>query len=45
MRHDEVVIDVRDLRMRYGSTDVLDGVELQVRRGEVKRLRGKPVGD
>ncbi len=40
MRHDEVVIDVRDLRMRYGSTDVLDGVELQVRRGEVIALLG-----
>ncbi len=40
MRHDDVVIDVRDLRMRYGSTDVLDGVELQVRRGEVIALLG-----
>ncbi|WP_258724382.1 ABC transporter ATP-binding protein [Cellulomonas sp. NS3] len=40
MRHDEVVIDVRDLRMRYGSTDVLDGVDLQVRRGEVIALLG-----
>ena len=40
MRHDDVVIDVRDLRMRYGTTDVLDGVDLQVRRGEVIALLG-----
>jgi ABC-2 type transport system ATP-binding protein len=40
MRHDDVVVDVRDLRMRYGSTDVLDGVDLQVRRGEIIALLG-----
>jgi ABC-2 type transport system ATP-binding protein len=37
---DEVVVDVRDLRMRYGSAEVLDGVELTVRRGEVVTLLG-----
>jgi ABC-2 type transport system ATP-binding protein len=37
---DEVVVEVRDLRMRYGSKDVLDGVELTVRRGEVVTLLG-----
>jgi ABC-type branched-subunit amino acid transport system ATPase component len=31
---DELVLDVRGLRMRYGTTDVLDGVDLQARRGE-----------
>jgi ABC-2 type transport system ATP-binding protein len=34
------VIAVRDLRMRYGSRDVLDGVEFDVRRGEVICLLG-----
>ena len=36
----EAVISVRDLRMRYGTRDVLDGVELDVRRGEVIALLG-----
>lgn len=40
MRSDEVVVAVRDLRMRYGDTDVLDGVDLQVHRGEVLALLG-----
>ena len=35
-----VVIDVRDLRMRYGSVDVLRGVEFVARRGEVLALLG-----
>ena len=35
-----VVIDVRDLRMRYGSVDVLRGVEFIARRGEVLALLG-----
>src|SRR5690606_23827834 len=30
----------RDLRMRYGDVDVLDGVELDVHRGEVITLLG-----
>ncbi len=37
---EEVVIQVGDLRMRYGSNDVLDGVEFEVRRGEVVTLLG-----
>jgi len=37
---DEPVIDVRDLRMRYGSTDVLAGVTFSARRGEVLGLLG-----
>ena len=34
------VIDVRDLRMRYGVKDVLTGVDLHVKRGEVVALLG-----
>ena len=34
------VIDVRGLRMRYGSVDVLKGVEFTARRGEVLALLG-----
>ncbi len=34
------VVSVRGLRMRYGSRDVLDGVDLDVRRGEVVALLG-----
>ena len=34
------VIEVRDLRMRYGATDVLSGVNFKVRRGEVVTLLG-----
>jgi ABC-2 type transport system ATP-binding protein len=37
---EDAVIDVRDLRMRYGSVDVLKGVELVARRGEVLALLG-----
>jgi ABC-2 type transport system ATP-binding protein len=37
---DELVLDVRGLRMRYGATDVLNGVDLQARRGEVLALLG-----
>src|SRR4051812_19057100 len=37
---DERVIDVRDLRMRYGAKDVLDGVSFLARRGEVLALLG-----
>jgi ABC-2 type transport system ATP-binding protein len=36
----EPAVDVRGLRMRYGSTDVLHGVDFQVRRGEVLALLG-----
>jgi ABC-2 type transport system ATP-binding protein len=34
------VIEVRGLRMRYGSLDVLDGVDFALRRGEVVVLLG-----
>jgi ABC-2 type transport system ATP-binding protein len=34
------VIEVRELRMRYGQRDVLDGVEFDVRHGEVICLLG-----
>jgi len=36
----DTVIDVRGLRMRYGSRDVLTGVDFTVRRGEVITLLG-----
>ena len=36
----EPVISVRDLRMRYGAREVLEGVEFEVRRGEVICLLG-----
>jgi len=39
-RGDDTVIDVRGLRMRYGTNDVLDGVDLTVARGEVVTLLG-----
>ena len=34
------VVDVRGLRMRYGTLDVLEGVDFSVRRGEVVTLLG-----
>jgi ABC-2 type transport system ATP-binding protein len=37
---DEIVVAVHDLRMRYGSKDVLDGVDFTVGRGEVVTLLG-----
>jgi ABC-2 type transport system ATP-binding protein len=37
---DEAVIDVRDLRMRYGTTDVLNGVSFTAQPGEVVALLG-----
>jgi ABC-2 type transport system ATP-binding protein len=39
-RSAEVIIEVHDLRMRYGSREVLAGVELEMRRGEVLALLG-----
>jgi ABC-2 type transport system ATP-binding protein len=36
----EPVVEVRGLRMRYGSTDVLHGVDLRLHRGEVLALLG-----
>ena len=35
-----VAIEVRDLRMRYGKTDVLNGITFSARRGEVLALLG-----
>ena len=40
MVKDETVLDVRDLRMRYGTTDVLKGVDFTAYRGEVLALLG-----
>ena len=37
---EELVLDVRDLRMRYGRTDVLHDVTFGARRGEVIALLG-----
>jgi ABC-2 type transport system ATP-binding protein len=37
---DERVIDVHDLRMRYGTKDVLEGIDFTARRGEVLALLG-----
>jgi ABC-2 type transport system ATP-binding protein len=37
---EDAVIEVRGLRMRYGSVDVLEGVEFGARRGEVLALLG-----
>jgi ABC-2 type transport system ATP-binding protein len=36
----DAVVEVRDLRMRYGRNDVLDGVSFAARRGEVLALLG-----
>ncbi|MCL2454812.1 MAG: ABC transporter ATP-binding protein [Micrococcales bacterium] len=36
----DVVLDVRDLRMRYGTKDVLEGVTFTATRGEVVALLG-----
>jgi ABC-2 type transport system ATP-binding protein len=36
----DVALDVRDLRMRYGTTDVLTGVSFTAHRGEVVALLG-----
>ena len=37
---EDFILDVRDLRMRYGRTDVLHGVTFAARRGEVLALLG-----
>ncbi len=39
-RTDDAVVRVRDLRMRYGAKDVLDGVTFDIQRGEVITLLG-----
>jgi ABC-2 type transport system ATP-binding protein len=38
--HTDDAVSVRDLRMRYGTKDVLHGVDFRVRRGEVVALLG-----
>jgi ABC-2 type transport system ATP-binding protein len=40
MTHKKVVLDVQDLRMRYGTTDVLRQVSFQAHHGEVLALLG-----
>jgi ABC-2 type transport system ATP-binding protein len=40
LRTEQPVIEVRDLRMRYGSTEVLEGVSFTARQGEVLALLG-----
>ena len=37
---DELVIDVVDLHMRYGSVEAVRGIDLQVRRGEIFAFLG-----
>src|SRR3984885_11738260 len=37
---EDIVLDVRDLRMRYGRHDVLNGLSFAARRGEVLALLG-----
>ncbi len=37
---DDVVVETRDLRMRYGDKDVLSGVDFEIRAGEVVCLLG-----
>src|ERR1700684_2824956 len=36
----DVAAEVRDLRMRYGAIDVLDGIDFDIRTGEVAALLG-----
>ena len=36
----DVAAEVCDLRMRYGATDVLDGIDFEIRTGEVVALLG-----
>ena len=40
VRATETIISVRDLRVRYGSTIAVDGVSLDIRRGEIFGILG-----
>ena len=40
-RHDDAMLDVRGLRAWYGEAQILHGVDLQVRRGQVLALMGR----
>jgi ABC-type multidrug transport system, ATPase component len=40
MRHDDVILEASGLRMTYGETEVLRGVDLRAGRGEVVALLG-----
>jgi len=40
MPPDEILLEVQDLRARYGAVEVLKGVTLRVRRGEIVALIG-----
>src|SRR5712664_1935494 len=36
----DLAVEVRDLRMRYGAKDVLNGIDFEIRTGEVVALLG-----
>ena len=36
----EAIVSVRDLRVKYGSTEILHGVSFDVRRGETVVIMG-----
>ena len=40
MRSDEILLEVQDLHVRYGAVEVLKGIGLKVRRGEIAALIG-----
>src|SRR5258707_58578 len=44
-RSEELALDVAGLRMRYGMTDVLHDVTVQVRQGEVLARLGRQLAD
>ena len=40
MPKDEILLEIEDLRVRYGAVEVLKGISLRVRRGEIAALIG-----
>lgn len=40
MVHNEILLDVRDLKVNYGAISAIKGISLQVRRGEVVTILG-----